>query len=60
MKEIILEVLSGFQGQLNFQSDVAREWVADELEKELKIYVAQLIEDIVTPAKNQPTPEREG
>ena len=51
MKQIILKVLSGFQGKVNLQSDVVKEWIADELEKELQIYVSNLIEDIVTPQK---------
>ena len=57
MKQIILSVLSKIACentgtcQINMQSEGAREMIAVALEKELNIYVSNLIEDIVTPQK---------
>jgi hypothetical protein len=49
MKEIILKVLQDVSTdrQLNLQAESAREMIADELDKNLQIYLMQLVEEIV-------------
>jgi hypothetical protein len=62
MKEIILKVLSevacGNTGtcQINLQSKSAQEMIAAKIDLALQPYIAQIIEDIVTPVKHSPMP----
>lgn len=60
MKQIIHSVLRELveSRQLNMESEGAREMVAVALEKELKVYVMNLIEDIVIPQKPYKHPNR--
>jgi hypothetical protein len=57
MKEIILSVLREVACdntgtcQINLQAEGAREMIALALEKELQVYVMNLVEDIVTPQR---------
>jgi hypothetical protein len=62
MKEIILKVLNevacGNTGtcQINLQSKSAQEMIAAKIDLALQPYIAQIIEDIVTPVKHSPMP----
>tara|TARA_R110000751_G_scaffold34289_1_gene84995 strand:+ start:704 stop:946 length:243 start_codon:yes stop_codon:yes gene_type:complete len=62
MKKIILKVLKevayGDTGtcQINLESESAQEMIARKIDLALQPHIAQIIEDIVTPAKHSPMP----
>tara|TARA_B100000497_G_C7529215_1_gene321040 strand:- start:291 stop:503 length:213 start_codon:yes stop_codon:yes gene_type:complete len=47
MKEIILKVLEENNSQVDLSSEIERIKIANELEKQLNIYVKSMLEDIL-------------